>query len=480
MLTLPPHLADQLPDALGQAQRLIARLTRQLELFGYLPVNTPLVEQADVFLIKAGDAAINRLVSFELNGQTLCLRPEFTAPAARAYIEHFQDHPGPVRLQFAGPILQYDSLSHGAITEQSAIGAELINEYSPAADAEVIALTVRLVEEAGVRNWRVTVGHSGMIERFLDRYQINRQMRRFVLNHLSTLRQGAEGLAQILEALDSLETPATSLTEAQPVNNHLEAEVALYALLQATPQHGPSGGRSREEIARRLLEKQQQGNQRDRVRNALGDLQQLLEHAVSPAALLAHLEDDSLQVMAQHILATFSLLTAYGIPQDRIAFDLSFTRNLDYYTGLIFECHAAQEPGSLFGGGGRYDELIELLGARHNIPAVGFMLYLNPLLAAQLPAPSGEPRDRLHVLVCPSEDHLAGEAIALASALRAAGIRVTTQTGSGTVRRELYDATHLLTVEQTRLRLSQLANHTDLTLDRGDIAGVLRALELRL
>ncbi|NPV65658.1 MAG: hypothetical protein HPY64_00770 [Anaerolineae bacterium] len=479
MLTLPPHLADQLPDALHQTQQVVARLTRQLELFGYLPVNTPLVEQADVFLIKAGDAAINRLVSFELNGQTLCLRPEFTAPAARVYIERFQDHPGPVRLQFAGPILQYDSLSHGAITEQNAIGAELINEYSPAADAEVIALTIRLVEEAGVKDWQVTVGHSGMIERFLDRYQLNRQMRRFVINHLSTLRQGAEGLAQALEALANLETPAAVLTETQPINNHLEAEAALYALLQATPQHGPSGGRNREEIARRLLEKQQQGNQRDRVRHALRDLQQLLEHVVAPAALLAHLEDDTLQVMAQHILATFSLLAAYGIPQDRIAFDLSFTRNLDYYTGLIFECHAGQVPGRLFGGGGRYDELIGLLGARHSVPAVGFMLYLNPLLNAQQPALLEEPRDRIHVLVRPSEDQLTGEAIALASALRAADIQVTTQSSFSAARREPHSETHLLTVEQSGLRLSQLADHTEITLDHGDIAGVLRALELR-
>lgn len=479
MLTLPPNLADQLPDALGQAQRLMSRLTRQLELFGYLPVNTPLVEQADVFLIKAGDAAINRLVSFELNGQTLCLRPEFTAPAARVYIEHFQDHPGPVRLQFAGPILQYDSLSHGAITEQNAIGAELINEYSPAADAEVIALTVRLVEEAGIKDWQITVGHSGMIERFLDRYQLNRQMRRFVINHLSTLRQGAEGLAQTLEALASLEAPAATLTEAQPINNHLEAEAALYALLQAAPQHGPSGGRSREEIARRLLEKQQQGNQRDRVRHALRDLQQLLEQAVSPTALMAHLEDATLQVMAQHILATFSLLAAYGIPQDRIAFDLSFTRNLDYYTGLVFECHSAQAPTSLFGGGGRYDELIGLLGARHNVPAVGFMLYLNPLQAAQQPAPPEKPCDRIHVLVRPSEDRLIEEAIALASALRAAGIRVTTQSGPDAAWKGSHGETHLLMVEQAGLRLFQPAKHTDLTLDRGDITGVLRALELR-
>jgi len=478
MLTLPPNLTDRLAGALRHSQQTVEALTRQLDSFGYLPIDTPLIEQADYFLIKAGDAAINRLVSFELNGQTLCLRPEFTAPAARVYIERFQDHPGPVRLQFAGPILQYDNSGHGAIIEQIAVGAELINEYSAAADAEVIALAIRLLESAGVTDWRLSIGHSGLIERFLDRYQLSRQMRRFVIAHLPVLRQGAAGLRQTLEILAGQEQ--ANRQAAQPVNNSLDAEAALYALLQAMPQHGPTGGRTREEIAHRLLDKQQRGDQHDRARHALQDLQRLLENAVSPAALLASLDNDLLQPIAQHVVDTFDLLAFHGLPDDRIAFDLSFTRSLDYYTGLVFECYLDGAEDVLLGGGGRYDELIGLLGARRTVPAVGFMLYITPILdARQRSGVSQATSDRVHVLLQAAEDALAGDTITLATALRAAGIHVTAHHGPLPPAGPPFGETHLLTAGSSTLRLERLADHTSVTLDRDDLAGLLRALETR-
>ena len=149
MNALPPILADQLTRDLLRQQTTIQQLQRQLHQFGYHLVDTPLIEYADLFLIKAGDAAISRLVSFDLPGRPLCLRPEFTAPAARLFIEHFQDQPGALRLQFAGPILQYESLHHSQIRQQNAVGAELLNENSPTADAEIIALAGRVLAEAG-------------------------------------------------------------------------------------------------------------------------------------------------------------------------------------------------------------------------------------------------------------------------------------------------------------------------------------------
>lgn len=424
--TLPPLLADQLPPGLSHLQHITGGFSTELQQFGYVPVTTPLIEHADLFLIKAGDAAINRLVTFELAGETLCLRPEFTAPAARVYIEHFQNQSGPVRLQFIGPILQYENLRHGEITQRQAMGAELINEHSPAADAEIIGLTGTLLEQAGVSAWSLMVGHSGLVNRFLDRYALNRQMRRFVLEALPTLRLGQTGLDKITALLDELSL-GMSPTDQQGIPISADSEVALQALMNATPQRGPSGGRSREEIARRLLEKQTHADQRNIVLQAIKELSQIIEHATTPADLHDYLRGDALEPLAASIVETFKLLGAYGIPEETVTFDLTFTRNLDYYTGIVFEYRTPEAAGNrLLGGGGRYDELIGLLGAEQHVPSVGFMLYADAIQAETAATQTAASTLLQPVMIGAQEPALYAAAIQLANQLRSVGLVVTT------------------------------------------------------
>jgi ATP phosphoribosyltransferase regulatory subunit len=381
MAFLPPSLFDQLADELAACQTIIRQLQTPLDEFGYDLVDTPLIEQADLFLIKAGDAAINRLVTFDLPGRTLCLRPEFTVPAARLYIEHFQDRPGAVRLQFAGPIVQYERLGHSHIWQQNAVGAELLNERGPAADAEIIALAGKMLDAVGVCRWRLIIGHSGLVGRFLDRYDLNRQMRRLVLEQLPILRTGPEGYAQARAAIiDSQPLLANDVSLAPTNGWHPDAETALQALLQATPQRGPSGGRTREEIARRLLSKQQQTDQRAGALAALEDFRAIVERFRTPAEVARAVDDPALRTIATELADTFERLVGYGLPAGRIGFDLTFTRNLDYYTGIVFEYRTPPDAGDLLlTGGGRYDELIRLLGARRDVPAVGLMTYVERL-----------------------------------------------------------------------------------------------------
>lgn len=442
-ISLPQLLSDQLPNELDTKQRLLQKLHTDLRLHGYLAVNTPLVEHAELFLIKAGDAAINRLVSFDLTGHTLCIRPEFTAPAARVYIEHFQDCSGAVRLQMQGPILQYENLKHGEVTQQDAIGAELINEDSAAADAEVIALASSMLTHSAVP-WSVTIGHSGLIDRFIDRYELDREMRRFVLEALPGLRDGKITPDDINAQLGLLEDAAHEVIP-QPIDDG-DAELALQALMKATPQRGPSGGRTREEIARRLLEKQQRTDQRKYAAQALRDLLEILDHAETPASLHSHLRGDALEPVAARILETFSLLEAHQVPSERINFDLSFTRNLDYYTGVVFEFRTGKSTGSrILGGGGRYDELIGLLGASKHVPAVGFMLYVDSIFAA-LESAEQAGHEPATICLCPTTPAAMPDTIRLAARLRHAGLAVTVD--SSLDKRAGGPVSHLISVGQ--------------------------------
>jgi histidyl-tRNA synthetase len=247
------------------------------------------------------------------------------------------------------------------------------------------------------------------------------------------------------------------------------------------PQRGPSGGRAREEVARRLLSKQQQHDQHDKARRALQDFQQLLHQASTPQALLAHLLDNPLQPVARQIVDTFALLEAYGLNTGDIVFDLSFTRNLDYYTGIVFEYRTTTQDGDLLlGGGGRYDELVGLLGARNRVPAVGFMVLVNNILNAGAARQNGKVTVPLHLLV---QTQLSGDVppmIEMASGLRAAGLTVTTHLMTGQAPSPDQPFTHILTMEAPdRVCLVNLADNTPITFDRRDLPGLLAALEKR-
>ena len=69
-------------------------------------------------------------------------------------------------------------------------------------------------------------------------------------------------------------------------------------------------------------------------------------------------------------------MTAHGLPPGTVHYDAAFGRPLDYYTGMVFEIHAAGAARPL-AGGGRYDRLLTLLGATAPIPGVGFSVWLD-------------------------------------------------------------------------------------------------------
>src|SRR5688572_27496423 len=96
-LSRAPGFYDRVPSEVNAASTVTTALQQAMTRFGYALIETPIVEQTDLFLTKSGDEAINRLFNFEMYGRQLCLRPEFTASAARLYIERYQHEPKPIR-----------------------------------------------------------------------------------------------------------------------------------------------------------------------------------------------------------------------------------------------------------------------------------------------------------------------------------------------------------------------------------------------
>src|SRR6185436_486674 len=151
----PRGTEDVLPDQAPQWQfveRTFADLVRR---YGYREIRTPTFEDTDLFIRSFGetsDVVSKQMYTFtDKGGRDITLKPEGTAPAMRAVIEHSLCPPGTVeRLYYITPIFRYERPQKGRLREAHQVGLELVGSSSAAADAEVIELTVRFFQAIGL------------------------------------------------------------------------------------------------------------------------------------------------------------------------------------------------------------------------------------------------------------------------------------------------------------------------------------------
>ncbi|NWG15161.1 MAG: ATP phosphoribosyltransferase regulatory subunit [Chloroflexi bacterium] len=361
--------------------RLVRQITQDLHqhmaLYGYELIELPVIETADLFLIKAGDQVLGKLFTFERHGQQLALRPEFTAAAAHRYTRLNSSEPA--RWQFCGQIFEDDPNDSSRSYQRLSIGAELIGISEVAADAEIISLAARGLDRTAIRSWSVTIGHTRLMRQILARAGLDSRMERFILNHLPALADPLKGKSFILEQIDRFllgKSASNQREETDPARS-------LETLSDITVNAQTMGGRDHQEIARRLAQKRRQVAERPQIIHALDELERwnAVNHPPDEAFKLM----DSLvapdDAVSRQTLAgwqrTIELLRAYQIPDERLTIRPNLARSWAYYTGVVFELTA---DGRHLGGGGRYDELLRLLGSQRDVPAVGFAYYADQIL----------------------------------------------------------------------------------------------------
>lgn len=385
-------------------QAITARLQKTFESFAYQPIDVPILEQTDLYLRKSGEEIIDRLYDFVYRNRRLCLRPEMTASVMRAFIDHFPAVPLPVRLHYAGPVFRYEKLDTARYRQFTQIGVELIGAPGAMADAEVIRLACDGLEALGFQNYRVVIGHIGVLNRFIDNLKLDDRLRSLVLSNLPRLNQ-ANGKAEVLSHLAalypefSLESDGSTDTAGDPETHPLEddlvglfrnldpqtAKTALLGLLERL-NIGLTGNREPDEIVERLLIKLQRQDQSSQIRNALDFVRELSQIKGEPAQVLIAGRDllDRYQMDHNPLLDLAEIaevLQAYGVESHRICLDLGLSRGLEYYTGMVFEIHhqGQTEGETQLCGGGRYDDLIGILGGTPDTPATGFAYGLERL-----------------------------------------------------------------------------------------------------
>lgn len=465
---------DLVPPEDAQLRALGSALRNHFELYGYRGADTPVLETLDLFLRKSGEEIAARMYTFTHWNRTLCLRPEFTASLMRAYVNHLQDRPLPVRLHYAGATFRYEKPQRGRYRQFTEVGLECIGGQGPSADAEVLASACGALDAVGLRHYRVVVGHLGVVLELLRQLGIDEHGQALILANMETLtRRRADPTAVLTRMLsqmgvnpdlndDAPDLDASIDNSSSPLPSLLaefgSAGAARVAedLLSRADLALEGGSRTPNEIVARLLAKAGRNDPTEQVRQATDFMIRLRALAGRPDEAFTRLEG----LLAEYHLdcaplreveRALTLFESYVAGTTDLTVDLSLGRGLRYYTGLVFEIYhdganriaesnvgrstngARPDGGTAMAGagisqicgGGRYDDLVRAVGGRQSVPACGFSFGLERVaLALQAEGAQGFPARPVDVLVVPVTDADEPEAIGLAQQLRAAELSV--------------------------------------------------------
>ncbi len=357
-----------------------AAIMAVFERAGFEQIAPDIIQPADIFLERSGEDIRARTFVFnDPNGHELCLRPDLTVPACRYHLSHVTKAEQQARYCYLGPAFRFpdERLSPQEFTQA---GLEWFGASEPiAAEARVLKLAISALEAAGASALKATLGDIGLFSALLDDIEMPSRWRRRLRHQfwrpkafhalLETFtKAGAQNRSSISAVVDQVKGDALKTVQ----------QVLVGAAI------APVGLRSVEDIAERLAEKSA-----DRSEKPLGAAQRLAIETLLSVTGTCDVVQEKLRAVSggktyQAAVAAFAkrleALEEQGLNPRRFDFSASFGRELEYYTGLVFQIEADSSEGKVaVAGGGRYDDLLSDLGAAQKISAVGCAIHTERL-----------------------------------------------------------------------------------------------------
>ena len=319
LLHTPEGVRDIYGKEFAKKQDIERVLSQHIASYGYEDIQTPTFEFFDVFSREIGTTPSKELYKFfDKEGNTLVLRPDFTPSIARCVAKYFREEKAPLRFTYKGNTFTNTSNLQGKLKEVTQMGAELINDSSVEADAEIIALIVESLKGIGLKEFQVSIGQ---VEYF-------------------------KGLCQEAGLDEETELDLRACISGK---NFFAAQELLNERNVAEPYRST------------LLKVADLFNSM----TSLSDARQLVKNARSLAAI------DRLEKLSE-------VLQLYGV-SDYVSYDLGMLSKYNYYTGMIFKAYT-YGVGNAVVKGGRYNSLLERFGKE--APAVGFAIVIDDLMEA--------------------------------------------------------------------------------------------------
>ncbi len=358
-LPLPRGVRDLTPNEALFRNELLKRIERVFQNFGFLLIDTPMIEKLSVLKAKGGIGEDAKLI-YEIKDDDIGLRYDKTVSLAR-YMASHQNLPLPFRRYDIGRAWRREEPQRLRYREFTQADADIIGGESSLADAEVMALGASVLDAVGIP-YRIEVNDRALMDRCLQK-----------------LGARPEQNVEIMRALDKLEKigeqKVAELIGKAGVDSETTDRIVSFAMA-----HGAN--------EEKLLQ----------IESLLGDGESTKE-----------------------IRMTLELLALYPI-KGKAVINSGMVRGFDYYTGIIFEYREIASGGvsPTICAGGRYDKLIGMLGGRP-MPAVGFAIGVDRLLDMLDFSAAGEyTYSRVFVAWINRKNY--GYALSVTNSLRAAGI----------------------------------------------------------
>ncbi len=364
---------ELLPARQSQFDRMVATLRETYSLYGFIGLDTPLIEASEVLLAKGGGETEKQIYRFMKGDTDLSLRFDLTVPLAKYVALNYGHHTYPFRRFQIGKVYRGERAQRGRFREFYQADIDVIGDgkLDISNEAEIPSIIYRAFTALGLKRFQIRVNN------------------RKILNGFYAMLGLTERSGDIMRTVDKLDKIGAEKVKALLVGE----EIGLS-----------------EEQANEIMTFIAISGSNTEVLTALEGYRGRHE--------LFDLGLDELNTVVKY-------LAAFGVPESHFAVDLTIARGLDYYTGTVYETTMLDHPeiGSICSGG-RYDNLAEYYTDKQ-LPGVGISIGLTRLFFVL--EDQGYLNNQLNtapadVLILPMTDDLS-HAISLATSLREAGIR---------------------------------------------------------
>ena len=364
---------ELLPAPQQQMERIMEVLRRTYSLYGFTPLDTPVIESSDVLLAKGGGETEKQIYRFQKGDADLALRFDLTVPLAKYVALHYNDLTFPFRRYQIGKVYRGERAQRGRFREFYQADIDIIGDgkLSIVNEAEIPSIIYKTFSTLGLKRFQIRVNN------------------RKILNGFYAMLGLTEKSGDIMRTVDKLDkigpdkVKAILMDEEIGLTEEQASEILKFIAITGT----------NEEVLAAL-----EGYQ---GRNEVFD------------------------TGLEELKTVVKYLAAFGVPAENFAVDLTIARGLDYYTGTVYETTLLDHPeiGSVCSGG-RYDNLAEYYTDKQ-LPGVGISIGLTRLfyvLGEQGMLNPDLPTAPADVLILPMTDDLSA-AIGFATQLRENGIR---------------------------------------------------------
>ena len=363
---------ELLPAPQQKLERMLEILRRTFALYGFTPIDTPTIEAAEVLLAKGGGETEKQIYRFQKGDADLALRFDLTVPLAKYVALHYNDLSFPFRRYQIGKVYRGERAQRGRFREFYQADIDIIGDgkLDITNEAEIPAIIYQTFTSLGLKRFQIRVNN------------------RKILNGFYAMLGLTEQSGDIMRTVDKLDK--------------IGAEKVRTLLVDECGVSADSAGEILKFIA------------------ITGGNEQVL------AALESYRgRNEVFDEGLDQLNTVVKYLSAFGVPAENFAVDLTIARGLDYYTGTVYETTLLDHPeiGSVCSGG-RYDNLAEYYTDRQ-LPGVGISIGLTRLfyvLGEQGLLNPDLPTAPADVLILPMTAELS-PAVTLATRLRAAGVR---------------------------------------------------------